>query len=86
MNAERVLIASEALGDGRYFLDKGVNYANERQVFGAPIGKNQGIAFPLAQAYAQLEAAELMIKKAAALYDDGAGLRGSGQHCQVPRL
>ncbi len=71
MNAERVLIASEALGDGRYFLDKGVAYANERVVFGSPIGKNQGIAFPLAQAYAQLEAAELMIRKAAALYDDG---------------
>ncbi len=71
MNAERVLIASEALGDGRYFIDRGVAYANERVVFGSPIGKYQGIAFPLAQAYAQLEAAELMIRKAAALYDAG---------------
>ncbi len=71
MNAERILIASEALGDGRYFLDKGVNYANERVVFGNPIGSNQGIAFPLAEAYAQLEAAEMMIRKASALYDSG---------------
>ena len=71
MNAERILIASEALGDGRYFMDKGVAYANDRSVFGRPIGKNQGIAFPLAQAYTQLEAAEMMIRKAAALYDSG---------------
>ena len=69
MNAERILIASEALGDGRYFMDKGVGYANERQVFGRPIGQNQGIGFPLADAYAQLESAEMMIRKAAALYD-----------------
>ena len=69
MNAERILIASEALGDGRYFMDKGVGYANERQVFGRPIGQNQGIGFPLAAAYAQLESAEMMIRKAAALYD-----------------
>lgn len=71
MNAERILIASEALGDGRYFMDKGVAYANDRQVFGRPIGQNQGIAFPLAEAYAQLEAAEMMVRKAAALYDSG---------------
>jgi len=69
MNAERILIASEALGDGRYFMEKGVGYANERQVFGRPIGQNQGIGFPLAAAYAQLESAEMMIRKAAALYD-----------------
>lgn len=71
MNAERILIASEALGDGRYFMDKGISYANDRQVFGRPIGQNQGIGFPLATAYAQLEAAEMMIRKAAALYDSG---------------
>ncbi|MCS5573047.1 MAG: acyl-CoA/acyl-ACP dehydrogenase, partial [Pseudomonadales bacterium] len=71
MNAERILIASEALGDGRYFMDKGVGYANERQVFGRPIGQNQGIGFPLATAYTQLEAAEMMIRKAAARYDSG---------------
>ncbi len=71
MNAERVLVASEALGDGRWFIDKAVAYANERVVFGAPIGKNQGVQFPIARAHAELEAAELMIRKAAALFDDG---------------
>ena len=71
MNAERVLIASEALGDGRWFIEKAVSYANEREVFGAPIGKNQGIQFPSAKAYAQIQAAELMVRKAAALFDDG---------------
>jgi acyl-CoA dehydrogenase len=71
MNAERVLIASEALGDGRWFIEKAVKYANERVVFGAPIGKNQGIQFPIARAYAQLQAAEMMVRRAAALFDDG---------------
>lgn len=71
MNAERVLIASEALGDGRYFIDRAVGYANERHVFGNPIGKNQGIAHPIARAYAELEAAEMMIRKAAATFDAG---------------
>ncbi|MCG8694022.1 MAG: acyl-CoA/acyl-ACP dehydrogenase [Minwuiales bacterium] len=71
MNAERVLIASEALGDARYFIERGVAYANERVVFGAPIGKNQGIQFPIARAHAETEAAELMIRKAAALFDGG---------------
>ena len=71
MNAERVLISSEALGDGYWFTDKAVNYANERVVFGAPIGKNQGVQFPIARAYAQLKAAEMMIRRAAALFDDG---------------
>lgn len=71
MNAERVLIASEALGDGRWFIDRAVKYANEREVFGAPIGKNQGIQFPIAKAYAQIQAAEMMVRKAAALFDAG---------------
>jgi len=71
MNAERVLIASEAIGDGRWFTEKAVGYANEREVFGAPIGRNQGIQFPIAKAYAQLKAAELMTRQAAALFDDG---------------
>ncbi|MDP6568131.1 MAG: acyl-CoA dehydrogenase family protein [Alphaproteobacteria bacterium] len=71
MNAERVLIAAEAVGDGRWFIDKSVSYANERVVFGAPIGKNQGIQFPIAKAYAQIQAAEMMVRKAAALFDDG---------------
>lgn len=71
MNAERILIASECIGDGRFFLDKAVGYANERQVFGRPIGANQGVQFPLAKAYAQLAAADLMRKQAAALFDSG---------------
>ena len=71
LNAERVLIASEALGIGRAALRRAVNYANERVVFGRPIGMNQGIAFPLAEARAQLDAAELMIRKAAWMLDAG---------------
>jgi acyl-CoA dehydrogenase len=72
MNAERVLIAAEALGDGRYFIRRATEYANERQVFGQPIGRNQGVAHPIARAYAELEAADLMIRKAAALFQAGA--------------
>jgi acyl-CoA dehydrogenase len=71
MNAERILIACESLGDSRWFLEHAVAYASEREVFGRPIGQNQGIQFPLAQAYAATEAAELMARKAAALYDAG---------------
>lgn len=71
MNAERVLIASECIGDARFFVDKAVEYANGRQVFGRPIGKNQGVQFPIAESYAQLEAAALMVHKAASLYDAG---------------
>ena len=71
MNAERILIASECIGDGRFFLDKAVDYANGRQVFGRPIGANQGVQFPLARAYASLSAADLMRKNAAALFDAG---------------
>jgi len=70
LNAERILIAAEALGIGRASLRRAVNYANERVVFDRPIGKNQGIAFPLAQAATQLDAAELMIKKAAWMLDN----------------
>ncbi len=71
MNAERLLIASECIGDGRFFLDRAVAYANERQVFGRPIGANQGVQFPLARAYAALAGADLMRKKGAALFDAG---------------
>jgi len=70
LNAERILIAAEALGIGRAALRRAVNYANERIIFDRPIGKNQGIAFPLAQARTQLDAAELMIRKAAWLIDN----------------
>ena len=71
MNAERILIAAESTGDARYFLRRATDYAREREVFGAPIGANQGIQFPLARAYAETEAAELVARKAAALFEAG---------------
>jgi len=71
LNPERILIASEAVGLGRAALAKAVDYAGERVVFGRPIGQNQGIQHPLAQAWMQLEAADLMVRKAAWLYDAG---------------
>ncbi len=71
MNAERILIAAECIGDGTFFLERASAYANERVVFGRPIGQNQGVQFPLAKAYAQLQAADLMRWKAAAMFDAG---------------
>ena len=71
MNAERTLIASESIGDARFFLERASSYACERKIFGGPIGRNQGIQFPLARAHAETEAAELMVRKAAALFDGG---------------
>jgi len=71
MNAERILIAHESLGDGRYFIGRAAGYAKERVVFGHPIGRNQGIQFPIARAHAELEAATLLVRKAAALFDAG---------------
>jgi alkylation response protein AidB-like acyl-CoA dehydrogenase len=71
MNAERVLIAAECIGDARWFIGKAVAYAGERQVFGRAIGQNQGVQFPIAKAYAATEAANLMVQKAAGLFDDG---------------
>ncbi|CAN5697239.1 acyl-CoA dehydrogenase family protein [soil metagenome] len=71
MNAERILIAAECVGDGRFFIDRATKRANEREVFGRRIGRNQGIQFPIAQAYAHVEAADLMVQKAADLFDRG---------------
>jgi acyl-CoA dehydrogenase len=71
MNAERVLIAAECIGDGRWFLDKAARYASERIVFGRPIGQNQGVQFPIARAWAAVEAADLMRYKAAWLFEQG---------------
>jgi acyl-CoA dehydrogenase len=71
MNAERILIASECIGDARWFIEKASAYARERVVFGRPIGQNQGIQFPIARAYAESEAAALMVERAATLYDRG---------------
>ncbi len=70
-NAERILIASESLGDGRWFVTRSAKYAGERKVFGRPIGANQGVQFPIAQAHAELEAAALLRDKAAWLFDRG---------------
>jgi acyl-CoA dehydrogenase len=69
MNAERILIAAECVGDAKWFTRKSVAYARERTVFGRPIGQNQGIQFPIARAYANMRAAELMVKEAARLYE-----------------
>ena len=71
MNAERILIAAECLGDARWFIETAGAYAKERRVFDRPIGQNQGVQFPIARAFAQTEAAELMTRKAAALFDAG---------------
>ena len=72
MNAERILIASECIGDAKWFIKKASDYARERSVFGHPIGKNQGIQFPIAKAYASMRAAELMVREATRLYEAGA--------------
>ena len=69
MNAERILIASECIGDSKFFLDKMTDYATSREVFGRPIGQNQGIQFPISRAYAETEAAALMVERAAELFD-----------------
>jgi acyl-CoA dehydrogenase len=71
MNAERILIAAECVGDGRYFIDKASAYARDRVVFDRPIGQNQGVQFPIARCYAEIEAASLMVEKAARMFDAG---------------
>jgi acyl-CoA dehydrogenase len=83
MNAERILVASECIGDGRWLLKKGVTYANERVVFGRPIGQNQGVQFPLARAFAELEAADMMARRAAALFQAG---RPCGADANIAKL
>ena len=71
MNAERILIASECIGDAKWFIAKATAYAKERVVFGRPIGQNQGVQFPIAKAYASMRAAELMVKEATRKYEAG---------------
>jgi len=71
MNAERILIAAECIGDAKWFIEKATTYAKERSVFGRPIGQNQGVQFPIAKAYARMRAAELMVQQAIALYEAG---------------
>jgi alkylation response protein AidB-like acyl-CoA dehydrogenase len=83
MNAERILIAGECIGDLRWFVEKARTYASERVVFGRPIGQNQGVQFPIARAYAQGEAATLMVRRAAALFDAG---RPCGKEANMAKL
>jgi acyl-CoA dehydrogenase len=72
MNAERILIGAECVGDAKWFVERATAYARERHVFGRPIGQNQGVQFPIARAYAQMRAAELVVYRAAALFEQGA--------------
>ena len=83
MNAERVLIASECIGDGRFFIDRAAAYAGERSVFDRPIGLNQGIQFPIARSYIELEAAAGMVDNAAALFDEG---KSCGSEANMAKL
>ena len=83
MNAERILIAAECIGDAKWFIAKATGYAKERIVFGRPIGQNQGVQFPIARAYAQMRAAELMVRTAASLYDTG---RDCGAEANMAKL
>jgi alkylation response protein AidB-like acyl-CoA dehydrogenase len=71
MNAERILIAAECIGDAKWFIEKASGYAKDRSVFARPIGQNQGVQFPIARCYAQMRAAELMVHNAAQVYDEG---------------
>jgi acyl-CoA dehydrogenase len=83
MNAERILIGAECIGDAKWFIAKAGAYARERVVFGRPIGQNQGVQFPIARAYAQMRAAELMVREAAALYQAG---RDCGAEANMAKL
>ncbi len=83
-NAERILIASESLGDGRWFVERATKYASERVVFGRPIGTNQGVQFPIAQAHARLEAADLVRHKAAWLFDSGQKCGAEANMAKLP--
>lgn len=71
MNAERILIATECVGDAKWFIEKATNYARDREVFGRPIGQNQGVQFPIAKAYSNMRAAELMVQRACDLFEAG---------------
>jgi acyl-CoA dehydrogenase len=83
MNAERILVSHESLGDAKWFIKTAVNYANDRRVFDRPIGQNQGIQFPIAKAYAQTQAAELMLRKAAAMFEAG---QPCGEYANLSKL
>jgi acyl-CoA dehydrogenase len=83
MNAERILIAAECIGDAKWFIGKASAYAKDRSVFQRPIGQNQGVQFPIARAYAQMRAAELMVREAATRYEQGADI---GEEANMAKL
>ena len=83
MNAERILIAAECIGDAKWFINKATQYAKERVLFDRPIGQNQGVQFPVAQAYAQMRSAELMVREAARKYEEG---RDVGPEANMAKL
>jgi alkylation response protein AidB-like acyl-CoA dehydrogenase len=83
MNAERILIAAECIGDAKWFIAKASAYAKERVVFGRPIGQNQGVQFPIARCYAQMRSAELMVREAASMYEAG---RDCGAEANMAKL
>ena len=83
MNAERLLIAAECIGDATWFTEKSVQYAKERHVFGRPIGQNQGVAFPIARSYAQLQAARLMVREGCHSYESG---QNAGEQANIAKM
>jgi len=83
MNAERILIASECIGDGKFFVDRASDYAKSRQVFGRPIGQNQAVQFPIARAHVQVMAASLMVDRAAALFDAKLSCGSEANMCKL---
>ena len=83
MNAERILIASECIGDARFFVERASAYACEREVFGRPIGQNQGVQFPIARNYVETEAAALMVYNAARLFDEGKPCGSEANMCKL---
>ena len=83
MNAERILIAAECIGDAKWFIDKAQKYAKERIVFDRPIGQNQGVQFPIAKAYSKMRAAELMLREAVNLFDQG---KNPGEEANLAKL
>ncbi|MEM7426536.1 MAG: acyl-CoA dehydrogenase family protein [Pseudomonadota bacterium] len=83
MNAERILIAAESIGDTKWFVEKASSYASERNVFGRPIGQNQGVQFPIAKAYAQMRGAEQLLREAIRLYEDG---HNPGEEANIAKM
>ena len=83
MNAERILIAAECIGDAKWFIERASSYASDRSVFGRPIGQNQGVQFPIAKAYAQMRSAELMLREAIRLYEAG---NNPGEEANLAKL